>query len=159
MFKNIFERYALQVNNLQAPGEAANHVAVFVGPTKEFYNEYGVESIDDYVNIFAIPWAFMNGINCSGMYHGSWATSRHYKSPEEVCKSKEEDYSVDPEILNYVMGLMSAANQMHNGTDKIILIGYYSEGGVTICIVYDSEEAFANGIKEDLEYFEEGKED
>ena len=47
MFKNIFERYALQVNNCIAPGMPSNKVAIFANG--KFYCDEEINEVEEYV--------------------------------------------------------------------------------------------------------------
>lgn len=153
MFKNIFERYALQVNNCLAPGMPSNKVAIFADG--KFYCDEDTNEVEEYVNKFLFPWAFMNGVYCSGMTHGNFVVERSYKEVEEVVKSKEEDYSLNVDILNYVMGVMAAADAVRKGCKDIIMVSYCGEADYCYTASFKNEEEFTEGTKEDLEYFEE----
>lgn len=155
MFKNIFERYALQINDLLAPGEPANKVVIV---TKDgFYNESGIESPEEYVNTIAIPWAFVNGVQCVGMTHGNFAVNRSYLSPEDVVYKKEDDYFLNVDMLNYVMAVMAAICQKKDPDmpDRVTLIGYWGDPDMCTCRVFKDEEEFNEVIREELAYFEE----
>jgi hypothetical protein len=93
------------------------------------------------------------------MTHGNFAVNRNYKKADEVVDSKEEDYSLNVDVLNYVFGCMAAANEHKLGKKEITMVLYIGEEDV--CKIWDfkDEEEFTNFIKEDLEYLEEGNED
>lgn len=157
---NIFQRYAQQVNNLQAPGMPGNRIAIFVGPY-DLYTESGKyydSLIENYINQKAIPWAFMNGVYLNGMTHGNFAVNRSYSDSHDIMYSKEEDYSLNVDVLNYVFGCMAAANEHRLGKEEITMVLYIGEEDV--CKIWDfkDEEDFTNFIREDLEYLEEGNE-
>ena len=154
---NIFQRYAQQINNLQAPGLPGNKICIFVD--NDVYNDENVYNIEDYINQKAIPWAFMNGVYLLGMTHGNFAVNRSYINSHDIMYSKEEDYSLNVDVLNYVFGCMAAANEHRLGKKEITMVLYIGEEDV--CKIWDfkDEEEFTNFIKEDLEYLEEGNED
>lgn len=157
MEKTIYERYASQINNLQAPGMPGNKVAIFVD--KDVYTESGNyfdSLIETYINTNLIPWAFMNGIYCKGMTHGNFVINRQYSKPEDVVNCKEEDYSLNVDILNYVYACMSAANEhIKQDNNQITMVYYIGEADVCGVREFKDEEEFTKAIKEDLEYLEE----
>ena len=153
MFKNIFERYATQVNNCIAPGMPSNKVAIFANG--EFYGNDGETDLEKYVNEELFPWAFMNGVYCCGMTHGNFAVERTYKSVEDVVKSKEDDYFLNVDVMNYVMGVMAASEAVRKGENRIIMVNYCGESDYAYVSFFDTEEEFAKSVVEDLKYFEE----
>ena len=157
MEKTIYERYASQINNLQAPGMPDNKVAIFVD--KDVYTESGNyfdSLIETYINTNLIPWAFMNGIYCSGITHGNFVVNRCYDKVDNIPNKKEEDYSLNVDVLNFVYGVMAAANLYHKEEVPHITMVYYI-GEADMCGVreFKDEEEFTKAIEEELEYLEE----
>lgn len=153
-FKNIFERYALQVNNCICPGIPENKVVVFVDG--EQYNSSGEPDIEKFINSELAPWALVNGIECNNMHHGSFVTNRDYDVPSQVINNESEDYDVDTTVLNFIFAVMAAADQHITKKQKgITLIGYWGEAGISTVSTFKTEEEFAEYVKDDLEYFEE----
>ena len=163
MEKTIYERYASQINNLQAPGIPNNKVAIFVG--KEVFTENGKytlgvrkinEGPDYYINTTLIPWAFMNGIYCKGMTHGNFVVERCYDKVTNIPNKKEEDYSLNVDVLNYVNAVMVATNLYNKEIVSHITMVYYI-GEADVCGVreFKDEEEFTKAIEEELEYLEE----
>lgn len=154
---DIYQRYASQINNLQAPGMPGNRVAIFVGPY-DLYTESGKyydSLIENYINKEIIPWAFMNGIYLKGMTHGNFVINRQYDDAVDVTDRVEEDYSLNVDVLNYVFACMAAANKHNKGCETITAVWYIGEEDKCIVKEFENEEAFTNCIKEELEYLEE----
>ncbi len=153
-FKNIFERYALQVNNCACPGIPENKVVVFVDG--EQYNSSGEPDIEKFINEELAPWALVNGIECTNMHHGSFIANRDYDIPSHVIHNEQDNYDVDTTILNFVFAVMAAAHQHAAQKQKgIALIGYWGEAGISTVTTFETEKEFAEYISEDLEYLEE----
>ena len=157
MEKTIYERYASQINNLQAPGIPGNKVAIFVD--KDVYTDAGNyfdTLMETYINTTLIPWAFMNGIYCKGMTHGNFVVERCYDKVTNIPNKKEEDYSLNVDVLNYVNAVMVAANLYHKELVSHITMVYYI-GEADVCGVreFKDEEEFTKAIEEELEYLEE----
>jgi len=153
-YKNIFERYADKVNNLLCPGMPDTKIIIFV--RDEQYNSSREPSVEAFVNEELIPWAFMNGIYCSGMFHGNFAVDRSYKEPKEVIQSTDEDYDFNTSILNFVFAVMAAATKYDaNPSDKITVVAYWGEADMCDVWEFDTEEEFYEYIKDDLAALEE----
>ena len=159
---NIFERYAYNINKMQAPGLPENKIAIFVNRGQEgadFYNENGYFEVSEYINRDLLPWAFYNGISLSGNTHGNFVITREYEKAEDLIEKTEEDYSLAVEYLNYTYAVMSAASEWYKNwnTDvkKIVLILYAAEAGTSVIREFNTEQEFEEAIREELEYLEE----
>ena len=157
MSKSIFEKYVAALNSLAVPGIPDNKVVVLTGC--QVFTDAGESDIESYVNYHIIPWAFMNGIYCKGMTHGNFVVERDYNHPEEVIKNKEEDFSLNVDILNYVYAVMAAAIEIKKAKPgTIIVVGYCGEADISYVNRYDSVAEFTKEAEseiKDLGYEEE----
>lgn len=156
---DIFERYASKINYYQAPGMPSNKVAIFVD--KDVYTESGNyfdRMIETYVNTTLIPWAFMNGVYCTGISHGNFVYNRQYCKVTEVPKKKEEDYSLNVDVLNFVMAVMVASEEHANGKEGITMVEYVGEADMCMVREFADEKAFEAEVKEWLEEIEREEE-
>lgn len=157
---SVFEEYAENIDYYGAPGIPANKIVIFENGyvhTEADPKARDPKIIEDYINKVAIPWAFMNGIYCVGMDHGSFVRNREYVKSTDVPKKKEDDYSVNVDILNYVFAVMAAAVEHANGKKGITVIEYCGEADFTTVNEYADEKAFLEDVQEFLDEIKEEK--
>jgi len=157
-YKNIFERYVLQINDLLCPGQVDNKVVVFT--KDEQYNSSNEEKIETWINKELFPWGFMSAILCYKMHHGSFVSERCYIKPEDVIEMTADDYDLDVEKLNFIFAVMSAAElQAKKKLEGIIMIGYWPEAGTATVQHFDTEEEFSKSVEWELQELECDKEE
>lgn len=156
--KDIYERYIDGFYSLAVPGVSPGEVVIFDENghlhTERVVLTHWVE-VEDYINSELIPYAFMNGVFCSGMTHGSFANPRNYDKAVNIPNKTAEDYDFDYDILNFVHAVMAAANEYRLGKKMITLILYSNDSGLTIVTEYKDKDDFIFQTKDDIEYFEE----
>ena len=156
--KTIYDKYIEAVNSMQAPGESPTLIVIFDNVGR-LHTSNGIlvteKQIEDFVNYTLIPYAFVNGIFCSGIHHGSFVTNRKYDKAVDIPHKGEEDYSFDYDLLNYVHSVMVAANEYREGKNLVTLITYSSDMGTSIVTEFKDEYDFTLQTKDEMEYFEE----
>ncbi len=160
--KNIYERFASKVNYYLAPGLPDNKLVIFEGDnvyTDESPMRQDRKAVEDYVNYTVFPWAFMNGIYCTGIDHGNFVRNRHYCKAIDVPKKKEEDYDFNVDILNYAMAIMVASEEHAKGKTGITMVEYVGEADMCVVYEYPDEKAFEADVKEWLEEVEDEEND
>ena len=156
--KSIFEQYAENINYYQAPGMPGNKIVIFENGnvyTDEEPTCCNQKSIEEYINNYAIPWAFLNGIYLRGIDHGNFVRIRSYCPSIEVPKKKEEDYSLNVDILNYVHSVMVASEEHAKGKHGITVIEYVGEADQCIVQEFKDKIEFEEYVKEYLEEIKE----